>query len=118
MLKGYDKEGDPIYVERLGVTDAPGLLSKLGEDEHKLLASLINRAKLDLDFGMFVSPYSAPEVRTLARHQSTLCPKLLEKVCFDRLHSKGRRQDHKRTWTELGTYPLSVRLTCAGLGVR
>ncbi len=33
MLKGYDKEGDPIYVERLGVTDAPGLLSKLGEDE-------------------------------------------------------------------------------------
>ena len=33
MLKGRDKEGDPIYIERLGVTDAPGLLNQLGEDE-------------------------------------------------------------------------------------
>jgi len=33
MLKGYDKEGDPVYLERLGVTDAPGLLARLGEEE-------------------------------------------------------------------------------------
>ena len=31
MLKGYDKEGDPVYLERLGVTDAPGLLARLGK---------------------------------------------------------------------------------------
>ena len=24
-------------------------------------------------------------------------------VCFDRLHSKGRRQEHTRTWVELGS---------------
>jgi hypothetical protein len=32
-----------------------------------------------------------------------VCQDMFCQVCFDRLHSKGRRQDHKRTWTELGT---------------
>jgi hypothetical protein len=32
-----------------------------------------------------------------------VCEDMFCQVCFDRLHSKGRRQDHKRTWMELGT---------------
>jgi hypothetical protein len=33
VLKGLDRESDPIYVGRVGVTDAAGLLAKYGEDE-------------------------------------------------------------------------------------
>lgn len=33
ILKGVDKDGDPIYVGRLGVTDAAGLLRTYGEEE-------------------------------------------------------------------------------------
>ena len=33
ILKGLDRDGDPIYVGRLGVTDAAGLLAKYGEEE-------------------------------------------------------------------------------------
>lgn len=31
-----------------------------------------------------------------------VCQDLFCQTCFDRLHSKGRRRDHKRTWVELG----------------
>merc|ERR1711988_1451619 len=30
------------------------------------------------------------------------CKDLFCQGCFDRLHSKGRRQHHRRTWVELG----------------
>lgn len=31
-----------------------------------------------------------------------VCQDLFCQTCFDRLHSKGRRREHKRTWVELG----------------
>lgn len=33
VLKGLDREGDPIFASRLGATDTTGLLEKYGEDE-------------------------------------------------------------------------------------
>lgn len=33
VLKGLDKDGDPVFVGRLGVTDGVGLLEKYGEEE-------------------------------------------------------------------------------------
>lgn len=32
-----------------------------------------------------------------------VCQDMFCQVCFDRLHSKGRRQEHTRTWVELGS---------------
>lgn len=33
MLKGLDRENDPIYVTRMAVTDGPGLLKRFGAEE-------------------------------------------------------------------------------------
>jgi hypothetical protein len=33
LLEGFDREGDPIFVSRLGVTDGVGLLQRYGKDE-------------------------------------------------------------------------------------
>ena len=32
ILKGCDKDGDPVFLSRMGVTDVPGLLQKYGHD--------------------------------------------------------------------------------------
>lgn len=49
ILKGFDRDGDPIYVGRLGVTDAAGLLEKYGEEEliryNIWLRELVSRGK-------------------------------------------------------------------------
>lgn len=33
ILQGYDKEGDPVYVGRIGVTDGAGILKQYGREE-------------------------------------------------------------------------------------
>ena len=54
VLKGRDKDGDPVYVGRLGVTDGVGLLERFGEEEmikHAIwIRELATRGKWVEDF--------------------------------------------------------------------
>jgi len=43
-----------------------------------------------------------PEAQTDAVLYCDHCRDLFCQTCFDRLHNKGRRKNHKRTWVELG----------------
>ena len=56
--------------------------AKIGENEKKLLASLINRAKLDLDFGIINKKLYKNKYKILKYEDLTLnCKKEMKKIC-------------------------------------
>ncbi|CAB9501459.1 SEC14-like protein [Seminavis robusta] len=64
ILKGYDKEGDPIYLERGGAMDGPGLLSRFGRE--RLLQFVIWGRELSFR-GRWIEEYELKQGRPPTR---------------------------------------------------
>jgi hypothetical protein len=64
IMQGLDKEGDPVYVGRIGVTDGAGILKQYGRDE--MIRHAIWMREL-VSTGEWIATYEQEQARPVRR---------------------------------------------------